>query len=367
MPRKNVISSLKLNEISGVDSPAQEGARVVIMKRNDVSDPRQKLLFPQPGDAQKGYGDLADLLTSETDGHQHGITVDRRDDETSFDISYGKGPEDESGHYHPIARDAQGQYELGVVSGHTHTIDQEAMGRAVLALVTKHKGDLTMPDKNDPTKETLETLTADLKTANAVIALKAVERQHFDTLDEDAKKKFLLKSSDDRKAAIEAVTKAKTDADPVEYTTADGVKIRKSAGVALITALRSNDDMRKENKELRKQREQESLEKRAEVELKYLPGEVKVRAALLKAVDSIEDETQRKAAHNALKAQNEAMAEAFKTRGHSSGQSEPGSPVDELDKLAKAHAKENKVTEAVAYDEVLKTEQGQELYTKSVN
>ena len=144
-----------------------------------------------------------------------------------------------------------------------------------------------MPENNDPTKETLAEA---LKVANAVIALKADEREHFNTLDEDAKKKFILKSADDRKADIDAVTKAKTDSDPVEYTTTDGVEIRKSAGVAVITALKSNDELRKENAELRKQREQETLEKRAETDLKYLPGDVKVRAAMLKAVDGIEDE-----------------------------------------------------------------------------
>ena len=37
MPRRNVIRSLKLDEISGVDNPAQEGARVSIMKRASLS------------------------------------------------------------------------------------------------------------------------------------------------------------------------------------------------------------------------------------------------------------------------------------------------------------------------------------------
>ena len=122
------------------------------MKRNSGSDPRQKLLFGPADDVQKYYGDLADVLTSEADGHQHGINVDRRDNETSFHISYAKGPEDESSHDHPIARNAQGQYVLGVTSGHTHTIDQEAMNSAILALVTKDKGDLTMAEPNPPRK-----------------------------------------------------------------------------------------------------------------------------------------------------------------------------------------------------------------------
>ena len=65
-----------------------------------------------------------------------------------------------------------------------------------------------MPNENDPTKETLAEA---LKVANAVIALKAAERLHFETLDEDAKKTFILKSADDRKADIDAVKQAKTE------------------------------------------------------------------------------------------------------------------------------------------------------------
>ena len=227
MPRKNVIRSLKLNEISGVDNPAQEGARAAIMKR---ADPRQKWFsFETDGDVQKGYGDLADLLTSENDGHQHGITVDRRSDGISFDISYAKGPEDESGHYHPIARDAQGQYELGVVSGHTHAIDQELMGRVILALVTKDKGAPTM----EHTKETLE---AALKAANAVIALTLDERQYFNGLDDaDAQKKFLAKSADDRKTVIEAATKAKKRI-PIPWSTRPAMASRSASRRACLSS-----------------------------------------------------------------------------------------------------------------------------------
>ena len=33
MPRRRILEKLKITEISGVDRPAQEGARVTIMKR----------------------------------------------------------------------------------------------------------------------------------------------------------------------------------------------------------------------------------------------------------------------------------------------------------------------------------------------
>ena len=54
MTRK-ILRQLKIDEISGVDNPAQEGAQMVIMKRAD-------------GKIEKGSGDLADVLTSEVSG-----------------------------------------------------------------------------------------------------------------------------------------------------------------------------------------------------------------------------------------------------------------------------------------------------------
>ena len=150
------------------------------------------------------------------------------------------------------------------------------------------------------------------------------------------------------------------------YTTADGVALRKSAGEAFIAMAKSNDAIRKENDALRKQREQDALEKRAQDELAHLPGDLKTRAAMLKAIDGIEDEAQREAAQNALRAQNEAMSKAFETHGHG-GQPEPGSPEEELDRLAKAQAEKDGTPFAAAYAKVLVSNVGQELYAKTVN
>ena len=360
MPRKVILRKIEINEISGVDNPAQEGARMVIMKRAD-------------GKTEKGAGDLADLLTSEEEGHQHGINFSVYDSELSIYVSYASGTgEDDTGHYHSIVRNADGTYTLAVVAGHTHTVDQGDMSAAVLALLSKNKkeGDdmFTDPKPTDPKgmEKELKDAQDGLKVANAVIALKPGERTHFDKLDEEGKKNFLAKSGDQRASEMEAAEKADADADPVVYTTMDGVELRKSAGAALLAMAKSNDAIRKENKELRDQSAQDALEKRAEVELEFMPGDLPTRAAMLKAIDGIEDKSQREAAHNSLKAQNQSMSEAFTTHGHG-GQPEDGSADDDLDKLSKAYSKEHNVTEAVAYSKVLETPKGKELYSKTVN
>ena len=374
MPLKRIMREFRIDEVSGVDNPAQEGARVAIMKRAEpkgdippdgsysLTLDTSELENVVKSEIRKGMGDLADLLTSEEEGHQHGIGVSRCDGEIAYYVSYASGPDDEAGHSHPLARSDSG-YVLGVVAGHTHTTGQETISQAVLALVTKNdaaKGGEAMTEKteNQPTVEELQT---QLARTQAVVALTGEERAHFEALAEEAQTAFLAKSADDRKAEIGAVTKAAQDANPVVFTTADGTEFRKSDDPRAIAMAKRLDATEQENAALKARDEQTVLEKRAEAELPHLPGDVKTRAAMLKAIDGIEDEAQREAALGALKAQNEAMSKAFQTYGHGA-QPEPGSPADQLDKLAKGYAEKNGGTFEAAYMKVADTPEGQALY-----
>ena len=358
---KRIVQEFRIDEISGVDSPAQEGARVAIMKRAARSLKRSPI--------EKGMGDLADLLTSEVDGHQHGIKVDRYEDEVTFRVTAAVAPDADHSHDHPIARSSDGQYVLGMVAGHTHAIDQEAMTRAVLALMTKREGDDTMTDeahKGADVQPTLEELQAQLTRAHAVVALTGEERSHFDALPEEARTAFLAKSASDRGNEMKAVAKAEVEHDPVVYTTDDGVALRKSAGEALIEMAKRTDAIAKENADLRAEREQNALEKRAEAEIPHLPGDVTAHAAMLKAIDGIENDVHREAASNALKAADAAMSAAFKSNGHV-GQPPPGTADDALDRLAKAQAKEHGESYEAAYADVLKSAEGRALYAETLN
>ena len=299
MPRKRIMSEFRIDEISSVDTPAQEGARVAIMKRaeDELPDGAHTVRFN----------------TSELEA------IIRRE------VTKLKGDE---------------------------------------AMAEETKTDTDRLDAED--QPTVAALQAQLARAQAVVALAAEERAHFDALPEDARTAFLAKSADGRRTELDAAVKAAADADPVVYTTADGVALRKSAGEAFIALAKSNDSLRKEADALRAEREAERLEKRAEFELGHLPGDLKTRAAMLKAIGGIEDESLREAAHDALKAQNEAMSKAFETRGHG-GEPSPGSPDDQLDKLAKAHAEKQGVSYQAAYADVLTSAEGRALYAKIVN
>ena len=362
MPRKrNIMREFRIDEISGVDHPAQEGARVAIMKR-DAGGPRTVDRTTEKR--------LADLLTSEEEGHQHGVSIWRGDGEMRVEVQYSSGELEDGAHDHPIARDPDGQYVLGVVAGHNHTINQEAMGRAVLALMTKTTADTGEGGEMSEEQKTETDVTAlqkQLDRANAVIALRADERAHYDGLDDEAARHaFVGKSTDERQREVQAAAQNVQAADPVVYTTGDGIELRKSAGEALIAMAKKNDAIAKENATLRADREQAALEKRAEAELSHLPGDVKTRAAMLRAIDAINDDAQREAAHSALKANNAAMSTAFETHGHN-GQAELGDAEDGLEKLAKAYAEKHSVSHEAAYAEMLKTAEGQELYAKSLS
>ncbi len=374
-PRRRIMRAFKINEISAVDVPAQEGAVAVLMKRND--EPTKVRSSPQTDELSVEKGGAA--LTTASDGHAHLIAL----------VGHG-GDEINSGmtswvdeHSHPWIRTIGDTIVISMASSqdgeaHVHELgelsklaeeENKAAGDEPGKVGNKED---TMTDKtqNDAAaadKATIEELQKKLDRANQVGTLNDADTAHLATLKEDAQGDFLAKSADDRKAVVDELAKGAAEADPVVYTTMDGLDLRKSVGEAFVAMAKSNDTIRKENETLRTEREQDALEKRAETDLKHIPGDVKTRAAMLKAIDDIKDESVREAAHNALKAQDEALSKAFEAVGHG-GTVVPGSPADELEQLAKAHQEKNPgVTYEAASAAVLKTERGANLYAKSVN
>lgn len=222
--------------------------------------------------------------------------------------------------------------------------------------------------KNEPGADapTVEQLQEQLAAANAIAALNDAEKAYHAKQDDAGKAAFLAKSAEDRKAVLDEVAKAANDADPVVYKALDGTEFRKSDDARLVAMAKSADADRKENAELRKKAADADLRKRATDLLPNLPGTVETHMALLKSVDGITDEKEREAALTALKGQNAAMAHAFVAKGHG-GSPAQGSSDDQLDQLAKKHAEDNKMSYAKAYDAVLQTPEGQDLYNKSLN
>ncbi len=462
-PKKKIMRALKINEISGVDVPAQEGALSVIMKRATPEDENFEKMS---------------ALTSPDAGHSHLIALNGSPDGVELNSGFTSY---EEGHTHPWVRGAGGEIVIGTARSpdggdpHIHRIafmskadgdelseefteaeDDDEEDEEIDALIDTmkrkftaeqrkematnglamsdgafpiaNKGDLSnaiqafgraknkagaarhikarakalnatdlLPDegllsvkKNEPAdvagttvgeenpmtdknkkaaEPTVADLQAQLAKSNAMAALTDIEKAHYATLKGDDAEAFLNMDADARGDIMKGIAKDAADSDPIEYTTMDGIELRKSAGPALITMAKSNDALRKRLDASEGARVQDTLEKRAVDELPNMPGSVAERAALLKAVDAIEDEGSRKASMAALKASNDAMGAAFVQSGHT-GQPAVihGSPAAELEELSKAHQVANpELTIQQASNEVLKTAKGQELYAKSIN
>lgn len=353
-PRRRIMRALKINEISGVDVPAQEGAKALLLKRQPPTEaPTEKRAW----------------LTTDVDGHAHLV------DEVDYDgryrdagtTSWSTSEGEDDGHSHPWVRTPEGKIVIGASEGHTH----ETVETSIKAATAAPKGEEKMTTKQEPAAPTAEQQLAamqkQLATVTAIAGLSDAEKAHYNGLDDSGKEKFLAKSAADRASELDAIRKATEDKDPVMYTSTDGVAYRKSAGEGMIALAKSNDRLRKDLEESTKRIADADVRKRAETELKHLPGDVDARIALIKAVDSIADKDSRAKAQAALAAQNTAFAAAFKTAGTGAApNAEDGSPIAELDALAKAHAETNKVSQEVAYAAVLGTEKGAQLYAKSV-
>ena len=368
---RRIMRTLKINEISAVDRPAQEGARAMIMKRNDA--PVEKL-----------GGDLVDMLSGETDGHQHGIRFIRGEDGSLGMLTqYAAGPHElMETHDHQIVQNADGSFEMGVNHGHTHNLDMETIRASALAFITKNddpgviwvegdtlaaltktanvvtKGETEMSDDN---KAVLAALEKRAERAETINKMSGYVRKHFDGLTEANQSIFIEMTGAEQTADV---TKA-AEGNAVVFKSVDGTEFTKSDDPRLVQMAKDRDADRAELAKSNEAVAKADLTKRAEA-LAHIPGDVETRVEMLKAIDGIPDVAKRDTALAALAAQDLALGAAFKAAGTSETVTGVNTDADELDVLAKAYASENKVSEAIAYGEVLKTAKGSELYAKSV-
>ena len=219
-----------------------------------------------------------------------------------------------------------------------------------------------MPDNKELLAK-VEELSARLEKSEALAAMTDEQKTFHKSLEGEAQLAFLKMDVIARDAEIKKVKAAD------EVVEVSGQKMRKSeVGDAVFAVLKKQaveieaaTSMAKAEKKLR---EASDLRKRAEDELQHLPGTVESKMVLLKAADSISDETMRKDALEALKANNEAMAKAFKRSSAQDAPEGTSDAVAKLDTMAKAYAKDNSVNYVEAYDAVTQTPEGSALYSE---
>jgi hypothetical protein len=393
--KKQKMKKFRIDELSSVDRPAQPDAKAVIMKRKG----KGKDYVEKEGDETEE--DLAksgsvEMVTTVEDDHAHVLRFWPEDGDVS--VSYA-GSDGENEHSHGAVTDAMGNVQIVMNAGHTHEVARETMVNAVMAMVTKQELDEDTLGKIQkafpeltatPTQEDIqmdEELKKSVERLEAIVALPADHRAHFDAIekaeDQDA---FLAKSAEERAEIVKPVEKAeepkveKSENPDAIYTAADGTVFTKSDDPRLVAAIIEKDSKDAEIAALKAEKADSELEKRAEVELANLPGTVKQRAELLKSVESIENQEHREAALKALKAGNSANEDVTKSLGTSESakvektaapqgaQLQKSDSEVELDDLAKKEAVKlglDPVKDfAKAYQIVLATPEGKDLYNK---
>ena len=336
---------------------------------------------------EKYRGDVSDLASSVNDGHQHGIRVVVEDGIVGLYCSYATAPDADWSHYHRFTPNDDGSYSFLMDSGHTHDdIDVDTLLATVTSAVTKegdsdkvdilqkfaHKlsqtrdtsvaKDSTMADETKKTAEELQKESeARMARLEAITKLSGTQKTHFDSLAASDQDAFLAKSSTERDAVVKAAaTEAESD-DPIVYKMADGTVLRKSADPVLVKLAKQNDALVATNVSLVEKNEDQSLEKRVTELFPNLPGDMTAQKSLLKAVDSIADETAREGAMKILKARNEANGDLFKTVGSDDGVVKVEGKVDaeeKLEKMANEYVLKHNVDFYTAYAAVSKANSG---------
>jgi len=158
---KRIMRQFSINEISAVTKPAQKGARMLIMKRDDGA--------PDILDGIEKGGDM--LLTTDVAGHAHLISLDdysrvKGGGETQSAPVEREGPNGPfwPHHSHPYVVDGDGNVTIGAAAGHTHELAAmgetvEELGLEVAKLSSQERRNLArrgvaLPDGSYPIRNT---------------------------------------------------------------------------------------------------------------------------------------------------------------------------------------------------------------------
>lgn len=380
------MEDFEIDEISGVDRPAQPAARVTLMKRYSKVAIGDMVSWNSSGGRAQGKVERI-VRDGSIDVPDSSFTINGTDEDPAVLIQLyrdGKPTETRVGHRQSTLTQAskgEGQQEDESSENRNTSLEQTAEnGHTPVAEVNVTAGtegrneEISMTNKNDSageqavTKEQLEAVQAELQLAKAYGALTDAEKAYAADLSEgDERTAFIHKSATERKSILEKATAA----DPVVYTCDDGTELRKSAGDLAVRLAKQSDEMRRQLDIEKAARRNDELAKAARETIPALPGDDLAKVELIRAVQSITDSGLRKSVETILSAANEQAKMALATRGvvgKASGGYSGGDSMDpgeELEMRARKRAAEQKMPFARAFKEEIMTDEGRELMRRS--
>lgn len=369
MAPKRIMRAFKLNEISGVTRPAQEGATVAILKRDFSDDDRKRMAS---SGAALPDGSYPIVTTGDLENAIHAIGRAKDPAKTKAHIisrakALGATSSLPDGWVSKSNNGDPDMLELKKKLG----LPETATDAEVLAAVAKAQDDLK---KSLEASTSSTAIIAAINKADMSAKHSAFMSNDKATMPKGGKAAFQAMSPSERddhisanpiggdpdtsKAFLDAVMKAVANEEVLKI---GDTEVRKSVVGAQTFAIfkAQQEEIAKE----RDKREEAEFAKQADTEIPMLPGQPIAKGRALRAIAKLgADEA--KTVNEMLKAGNEAMKARMKVIGQDGGDT-GDTPVAKLDALAKAHATTHKVDYAKAYDEVMRTDEGRALYAAS--
>lgn len=398
MTRKRILHDLKITEISAVDRPCQEGARMTIMKRAFTADERKKLAeegkaLPDGSYPIVNRGDLSNAITAlgratnKDEVKRHIIArakaldaVDALPEDwkvSKVDTGPAGGPagdlankENSMTGAEKVAdlikrvadltkeRDAAADTKKAELIAKIDDLNKQLVDEikkqleaATVSADAKKMADLasqveTLTKQAAESKAAIEKLTVEKAEAEKIAKLSQDEKDFMTTLDAAGKKKFLAMEDSERADAM----KVKKAGD--EVVKIEGREIRKSVvGADTFEIMKAQAKRIADNEAAITKAEEKAakaeFEKRADDVYPHVPGTTEERGSMLKAVAKM-DEPLRKS-FEAVLTQSEALAKtAFEKLGV-----KPGEDPAALRKGAKDF--EKRVSDLVTSEKLSKT------------
>lgn len=346
---KQKATDMSLSKLSVVKRPAQEGALAAIIKGSAITDEQVE---------KETFMDSLNQIMIEEEAEVLFSTV--------WDMQYAL-----RNSIRNTIEDSQITNKKEVIQANITDFATALSGIIASTSIIKTGGKTMGKEKTteELITEAVGPIQKKLDIAESVAKMDDQTKAYYNSLDDSGKDSFLKMSDDDQGKLIkEAVDNiAKND----ETFESGGGTIRKSeVGETVFKALKDSktraDNAEKIAKEERDKRELQDFSKTAEATYGNLPGSTDEKGAVLKAIDGLSEVVQ-KTLEGMLKAGNEGIDQSnlYKEIGDGSTPT-VGTAEEKLNKMAKEKAEKDSMTVAKAYDAILKTTEGSELYQKSL-
>lgn len=386
MTEKSILTKLRIDEVSAVDDPAQEGAQVVLIKRRVRldKDAMAKAMFQ---DALQSY-DMPDNLRHVVSSMYEGVDVFRMAVKDA--MRYESIP-DKEGEINKIITEYRDHAEAilqtaadavsTTISKRGKTMKDADIKKTIGDIVAKAfsglKGDGIEDAAAEVAKALSDVLAPVVARADEVAKIADMPEAHRQYLSSVASDSSLTdaQKADLRKAFLsddldgdgrDAIAKARADAaesDDESYTDRDGrIYKRKELGASydglVQLAKRADESERKLAAEVEKRHNAELIAA-SKTDLPHLPGDDDTRLALAKSVAGLPDDARDKVT-SFLRAANASLSSIGKERG---ADVPPDGAEAQLEKMRDERMAQNPdETPEQAYAAILKTSKGSELY-----